>query len=100
MNPLEPLYYNNKAACYIETKRYEDVFLNKILFLKAIAACDEGLKVISESENKNYTKLAKLFARKAKALYLSEKLSDAVIYYEKSLLEDNIPSVREELRKV
>jgi len=90
LNPLEPLYYNNKAACYIETKRYED----------AIAACDEGLKVISESENKNYTKLAKLFARKAKALYLSEKLSDAVIYYEKSLLEDNIPSVREELRKV
>ena len=48
----------------------------------------------------DFVKKAKLFARKAKVLWLRGDLENAIVFYEKSLIEDNVPSVRDELRRV
>lgn len=49
------LYYNNKAACYCELKEYN----------KAMACVDKALEVATESSLKDFSKWAKLYARKA-----------------------------------
>lgn len=54
LNPLEVLYYNNKAAAYMELKDYEE----------ALKAVEVALKVAEDNKIKDFTKLAKLFARK------------------------------------
>ena len=55
---------------------------------------------MKDNHSNDFTKKAKLFARRAKVLWLQGQLEEAISYYEKSLLEDNIPAVKEELKKV
>jgi len=49
------LYYNNKAAVYIELKEYG----------KAMETVDTALEVYFKGFDKDFVKLAKLYARKA-----------------------------------
>lgn len=55
---------------------------------------------MADHHSNDFGKKAKLFARKAKVLWLQGKLEEAIDFYQKSLLEDQVQSVKEELRKV
>lgn len=90
LNPNEPLYYNNKAATYIELKDYE-------LALQEIARAEQ---LFEEGVAKDYVKKAKVLARKGTVLAKLERYGEAVEALEKSLIEDNIQKVRDELLKV
>lgn len=57
LNPVELLYYTNIAACHIETKNFE----------AAIAECDKAIAKARELGNYDYSKMAKVMARKASA---------------------------------
>lgn len=58
LHPSEVLYYNNKAAVYIETKDYTN----------ALAAVDAALQAAEEHSVKDFVKIAKIYARKASIL--------------------------------
>ena len=73
------LYYNNKAAVFIELNDYQG----------AMNTVDTALKVYTEAEVKDFVKLAKLFARKAAIYKHLNDFKASIDYYEKSLLEDN-----------
>lgn len=88
LDPNEVLYYNNKAACYIE----------KNDLAKALEVCEKALEVATETNLKDFGKLAKLYARKANVLAKMEKFDEAIIFYEKSLLENQDQKVKDELR--
>lgn len=90
IDPTEVLYYNNKAACYIE----------KNDFTKAMEVCDKALEVASESGLKDFTKLAKLYARKASVFAKIGNYDDAIKFYDKSLLENQDQKVKDELRRI
>lgn len=47
------MFYNNKAAVYVELKEFE----------KAIEACELALKVKEDNSIYDYKKIAKIFAR-------------------------------------
>jgi len=57
LKPEEPLYYNNKAAAYIELNQYE----------KAHEELNKAEKIF-ESGLKDYSKRAKVLARRASLL--------------------------------
>ncbi|KAM3128182.1 hypothetical protein pb186bvf_019729 [Paramecium bursaria] len=88
LNAQEPLLYNNKAAVFIELKQYA----------QGLESLEDGLKLLEE--HKDFQKKGKLLARKAKIFWLQDDLQSAIDTYERSLLEDNIPSTKEDLRKV
>lgn len=54
----EPLFYNNKAAAYIELKQFD----------LALEACNDALKLLEE--HKDFQKKAKILARKARVTQL------------------------------
>lgn len=58
INPNEPLYYNNKAAAYIELKEYDN----------ALSEIAKAEKLFEEGVAKDYIKKAKVLARKATIL--------------------------------
>jgi len=89
LDPNEVIYYNNKAACYIETKQPE----------KAIEICDKAIEICKGS-NYDYVKLAKVLARKASAYAQMEKYDQALHWYQQSLLENNDPKVKDEVKKI
>lgn len=89
LDPHEVIYYNNKAACYIETKQPE----------KAIEICDKAIEICKGS-NYDYVKLAKVLARKASAYVQLEKYDQALQWYSQSLLENNDPKVKDEVKKI
>lgn len=84
----ELLYYTNRAAVYHEMKEYE----------KCIAECDIAIKKSSEGLY-DYIKLGKALARKATAFLAQEKFDEAIELYKSSLLENNDPSVKDQLKK-
>lgn len=90
LNPNEPLYYNNKAAAYIELKDYDSA-------LQEIAHAE---KLFSEGVAKDYIKKAKVLARKGTILSKLERYAEAIEAIEKSLLEDNNSKVKDELSKI
>ena len=55
---------------------------------------------MEENHSNDFVKKAKLFARKGKVLWLQGNLEEAINFYEKSLLEDNITSVKDELKRL
>lgn len=89
LNPVEPLYYNNKAACFIEKKEYD----------RAIEECDKAFKIMEENHINDFSKKAKLYARKAKGYHLKKDYEQAIAFYERSLLEDHNASVKDDLRR-
>lgn len=54
-----------------------------------MSTVDEALKVYQESTNKDFLKLAKLYARKAAIYKHLNDFKASIEYFEKSLLEDN-----------
>ncbi|CAD8153472.1 unnamed protein product [Paramecium octaurelia] len=88
LNKEEALLYNNKAAVFIEQKLYD----------QALEAIEEGLKVLEV--HSSFQKKAKLLARKAKVFSLQNKIDEAIQIYEKSLVEDHVQSVKDELKKL
>ena len=64
LNPEEPLYYNNKAAAYIELKDYD----------AAMAEISRAEKLFDEGVVKDFIKKAKIMARKGTIFMKLEKL--------------------------
>lgn len=58
MDSKEVLFYNNRAAVFIEMKDFD----------AAMKSVDEALRVYADLEKKDFLKVAKLYARKA-AIY-------------------------------
>ena len=90
MNPNEPLYYNNKAAAYIELKDFEG----------ALQEIKRAETLFEEGVVKDYVKKAKVLARKGTIFSKLERLEEAIQAFEKSLLEDNNQKVKDELNKI
>lgn len=89
MKPEEPLFYNNKAAAYIE--------------MGDLASAHKELdraEQLFENGNKEYIKKAKIYARRASIFAKEGKFLDSMTSYEKSLVEDNVQKVRDELKVV
>lgn len=49
---------------------------------------------------KDFEKRGKVFARKASILTKQEKVDEAIAFYERSLIEDGKPAIKDELLKV
>ena len=89
LNPNEPLYYNNKAAAYIELGEIEN----------ALEEISKAEKLFSEGVAKDFVKKAKVLARKGNIFMKQERFNEAIEEYEKSLVEDTNPKVRDDLIK-
>ena len=90
MKPEEPLYYNNKAAAYIEMGNFE----------KAHEELNRAEKLFEEGTVRDFVKKAKVYARRASLLAKENKLKESVEWYERSLVEDGVQKVRDELKVV
>ena len=90
INPDEPLYYNNKAAAYIEIGEYES----------ALIELNKAEHLFEEGKVKDFVKKAKVLARRASVLNHQGKYEEAIVFYEKSLMEDGVQKVRDELKVV
>lgn len=90
INPDEPLYYNNKAAVYIELKQFES----------ALAEVAKAEQLFVDGKVKDFVKKAKILARKASILAYQGKLEESIGIYEHSLIEDQNQKVKDELLKV
>lgn len=88
LDDQELVYHNNKAAVYFEMKDYA----------KCIAECDS---VIERSKGAlyDYVKLGKAYARKATAILSQGNFDEAIELYKTSLLENNDPAVKDQLKK-
>lgn len=84
------LALNNMAAVYIEMGDLE----------KAMEQCDRAIKSIEDNMIFDYIKKSKVFARKASIYAKQKKYAESVEFYEKSLLEDNVYKVKEEMKQV
>lgn len=92
LNPNEMLVRNNKAACFIELKKYDDAHAT-------LDAAIEKYKELSYKE-KDPTHYAKLMARKGRAFFLQGKWDESIDAYNSSLLEDRVAAVEDQLREV
>ena len=90
VDPSEPLYYGNKAACYIELNKLED----------AEKEVEKALELFNNGTVKDFVKKAKILARRASILVKQQKYDEAITAYDKSLIEDFKQNVKDELTKV
>eukprot|EP01016_Furgasonia_blochmanni_P014917 TRINITY_DN1797_c0_g1_i3.p1 TRINITY_DN1797_c0_g1~~TRINITY_DN1797_c0_g1_i3.p1 ORF type:complete len:608 (+),score=221.37 TRINITY_DN1797_c0_g1_i3:156-1979(+) len=91
LDPNEPLFHNNKAAVYIEMEQHD----------KALEVVDAVLQDFeTRGVRMDVIKLAKLLARKASVFAHRKDYEKAIFWYEKSLLEDSVPKVRDDLKKI
>ena len=72
------MYYNNKAAVYIELKNY----------VEAMNVVDKAFEVYENSSHKEFAKIAKLLARKASIYKFLGDYARSIEFFQKSLLED------------
>ncbi len=86
----EPLYYNNKAAVYIETGEYG----------KALEEVNKAEKLFEDGTVKDFAKKAKVLARKAAIFAKQNKLEEAIGTYEKSLMEDHNQRAKDEMNRL
>lgn len=89
LNPNEPLFYNNKAAAYIELGDHESAF-------EELAKAE---KLFSEGVVKDFVKKSKILARKGNIFMKQGRLDEAIHEYDKSLIEDSNPKVKDDLNK-
>ena len=89
INPNEPLYYNNKAAAYIELGELDNA-------LEEIAKAE---KLFSEGVVKDFVKKAKVLARKATVFTKLNRFEEAIVEFNNSLIEDANPKVKEEFNR-
>ena len=71
MNPNEPLFYNNKAAAYIELKEYEE----------ALAEISKAERLFEEGIVKDFVKKAKVLARKGNIFAKQDLIDKAIEAY-------------------
>lgn len=90
LNPKEIIFYSNLAAVHMEQKDYDT----------AMAECDKGIEIAKEQIGYDYTKLAKVMARKAACLAHKGQLQESIDLYKSALLEDNQYAIKEAMRKV
>lgn len=90
LEPSEVLYYNNKAAVYIELKDLEN----------ALLATDSALDAAEKYSVKDFMRIAKIYARKASVLQKQGEYGESIVWYQKSLLEDMNAKVKLELKNV
>ena len=76
------------------------MYLKLLYILQAVEACDKGLECIVENVIKDYSKKAKLLARKAKVLYLQGLIDESIDLYSKSLLEDGNSTVKDQMKAI
>lgn len=88
----ELLVRNNKAACLIELKNYDE----------AMKVVDEAIKVYKEKDFKkrSFVNYAKVLARKARIYHLQDDLDKAIEFYKNSLTEDRVKKVSATLREL
>lgn len=87
-DPSEMTYYTNKAAVYFEKKEYD----------KCIEECDKAIQQASGGQY-DYVKLSKALARKANAVLQKGDYEGAIELYQKALLENNDPTIKDALKK-
>lgn len=89
IDPTNIVYYNNLAAVYMETKEYT-------------LAIDTAVKgaAIGKERLANYTDVAKAYSRIGAAYQAQGKLTEAIEYYNKSLLEDYNDKTKTALKKI
>lgn len=90
LNSSEVLYYSNKAAAYIELGDLEN----------ALASINVAVEMCDSGTCKDFEKKAKILARKASVLSKQQNFPEAIALYERSLIEDNKPAIKDELLKV
>jgi len=76
---------SNKATCLFEKKEYE----------KALEILDEAEKVYQETEieKRSFENYAKILEKKGRIYSLLKNFDEAIKFYEKSLLENNVGKV-------
>jgi stress-induced-phosphoprotein 1 len=84
------LYYSNKTAALIEQGELDT----------ALECINQALEICNSGSCKEFDKRAKIFARKASVLTKQQKFDEAIQLYERSLVEDSKPGVKDELIKV
>ena len=91
LDPINLLAYNNKAACLIELKKWEE----------AMTTVNQALDQYKEMDfkQKNYQHLAKVLSRKGRIYQLQHNYKDAIKSYEDALLEDRTPATEEYVRE-
>ncbi len=87
--PEESIFYLNKAAVYMEEKKFED----------ALNVCDAAIKLAEAASPRPLEKIAKAYARKANCLVQMQKYDQALEMYDKALLEAAEPAVKEARKK-
>lgn len=90
LNPNEALYYNNKAAAYIETNELD-------LALEEIAKAE---KLFEEGVVKDFSRKAKVYSRKGTILAKQGKIDEAISALDKSLMEDSNSKVKDEMHRL
>ena len=88
LNPAEIMYYSNLAAVFIEQKRFQE----------AIDQCDIGIAKAKEGSY-DYTKLAKVMARKGAAYEKQGKVDEAIQYFKEACLEDNAAAHKDAVKR-
>lgn len=68
-------------------------------FDNAIVSCDKGIEVAKQGPY-DYSKLAKVMARKAACLAQKGQHDEAISLYKSALVEDNQYAIKDALRKV
>lgn len=81
-------YYGNKVAVLTTQKKYEEAH-------KVLAAALEKYSSLDYSD-KDFVKIAKLYARKARLFELEKKFDEAIEWCEKSLLENHDYKVKKQ----
>jgi tetratricopeptide (TPR) repeat protein len=91
IDPAEPLYYNNKAAVYLQLGQPE----------KTLELCEKALEVfVSEGANRDFVKEAKILARKASAYTQLKNYDKAIDLYGQSLNLHKDPKISEEIIRI
>ena len=83
------VYYNNKAAVYVELKRYDDA-----------RELSEKAADIGRSNRADFTLIAKAYSRIATCHEKEANLDLAIKYYNKSLSEHRDKKILEKVNKV
>ena len=62
--------------------------------------CEKALEIANETSVKDFSKLAKIYARKANIYYKMDNYDLAIQFYDKSLLENQDQKVKDELKRI
>lgn len=92
LEPQNLVFRSNLLAVLIEQKEFD----------RATEICKECVKIYNETDYhvRKGEDLAKIYARHARILELQDKLEESIEMYNKSLLENKVYNVEQDLKKV